>query len=271
MFLQSTVIMPAAGSQWELWRCGSRSSWEGSTGDPAKGTVTRGRTVIALPARSCRTFAFVAPTEDATLVRKLAFAQLEKRGLTTTGADQTPFDCRVLRRGEGHSVVSVDVLTSEAAAQMAEGDSSLKSRTQEWQCGDAGTGQRLHGLNQTVMDLLIKHLQTWRIPRLDRNTRNDRRSHLTSQRQCPMRKTVNLRNSDQNLALTCIPKGRSDPQNFSCLKDGYAAGLPNFLCQQQDTPCQPSHGLDRTDTQASQRRHRLKVQVQVKSGFHPTV
>ena len=116
MFQRTTVILPAPEAHWEVWRCGSSSVWQGSANDPVEGANGSRSLVVALPARSCRTFAFSAPTEDRQLVRKLAFAQLEKRGLTAASAEQTPFDCHVMARGGGRSVVSVDVVTPEAAA-----------------------------------------------------------------------------------------------------------------------------------------------------------
>src|SRR5262245_2220519 len=116
MFSRPTVILPAADSHWEIWRCGGGSVWQGSAADPIEAANGNRSVILALPARSCRTFAFSAPTEDRQLVRKLAFAQLEKRGLTAASADQTPFDCHVMGQGGGRTVVSVDVVTPEAAA-----------------------------------------------------------------------------------------------------------------------------------------------------------
>ena len=116
MFQSTTVILPAADAHWEVWRCGRGCVWQGTSEDPARTAQNGGKVVMALPARSCRTFAFSAPTEDKQLVRKLASAQLEKRGLTTGTANQTPFDCHVIEQGNGRSLVSVDVITAEAAA-----------------------------------------------------------------------------------------------------------------------------------------------------------
>jgi hypothetical protein len=116
----TTVILPAPSANWEVWRCGngSGSVWQGSTDDPAQGAAGSRSVVIALPARSCRTFAFTAPTEDRQLLRKLAFAQLEKRGLTNVGVEQTAFECHVMSQGNGHSLVSVDFVTPEASATL---------------------------------------------------------------------------------------------------------------------------------------------------------
>jgi hypothetical protein len=115
---KTTVILPAAEAHWEVWHCGngSGSVWQGSADNPVQGAQGSRSVVVALPARSCRTFAFSAPTEDRQLLRKLAFAQLEKRGLTTSGLEQTAFECHIMSQGGGHSIVSVDVVTPEAAA-----------------------------------------------------------------------------------------------------------------------------------------------------------
>jgi hypothetical protein len=118
MFQHTTVILPSAGSHWEVWRCGRAPVWQGQAEDPAT-AANGGGVVMALPARACRTFAFSAPTEDKQLVRKLAFAQLEKRGLTQSGGEPVPFDCRVLEQGGGRSVVSVDVLMPGASATLS--------------------------------------------------------------------------------------------------------------------------------------------------------
>jgi hypothetical protein len=120
MFSRTTVILPAAQSEWEVWRCGngSGSVWKGSAENPGQGAQGSRFVVVALPARSCRTFAFSAPTADRQILRKLAFAQVEKRGLTTVGADQTPYHCHFIEQGNGRSLVSVDVVTPEASATL---------------------------------------------------------------------------------------------------------------------------------------------------------
>ena len=76
MFHRTTVILPAAGAHWEVWRCGSGSVWQGSADDPVTGANGSRGVMVALPARSCRTFAFSAPTEDRQLVRKLSLIHI---------------------------------------------------------------------------------------------------------------------------------------------------------------------------------------------------
>ena len=118
--VRTTVILPAAEAHWEVWQCGngSGSVWQGSATDLVQGANGKRSVVVALPARSCRTFAFSAPTEDPQLLRKLAFAHVEKRGLTAVGVEQTPFDCHIVQQGGGRSVVTVDVVTADAAASL---------------------------------------------------------------------------------------------------------------------------------------------------------
>ncbi len=117
MLPRTTVILPAATPNWEVWTCasGRASEWKGTEADPSQGL--NGRPVIAaLPARACRTFAFSAPTQDRQLVRQLAYAQLEKRGLAAASSAQTAFDCHVHGQTDGRSLVSVDVVLAEDTA-----------------------------------------------------------------------------------------------------------------------------------------------------------
>lgn len=122
MLKATTVILPAAQSRWEVWHCGNGSgtSCRGAADDPAQGARGQRSVVIGLPARSCRTFAFSAPTEDGPLLRRMAFAHVEKRGLTNAGVDQTPFECRIIEQGGGRSLVSVDVVTPEGAGTLTD-------------------------------------------------------------------------------------------------------------------------------------------------------
>ena len=116
--LPSTVIaLPAARSHWEAWKCarGGDAEWRGPAESPEQ-AAAGGAVVIGLSARACRTFGFVVPTADPKLFRQLAFAQLERRGLTAGPAEETAFTCHLHRRSEGSSVLSVDVVLPEGAA-----------------------------------------------------------------------------------------------------------------------------------------------------------
>ena len=116
-----TVILPGPSAHWEVWRCrsGSSSVREGSGETHLEGANVGRSVVVALPSRSCRTFAFSAPTKDPEILRKLAFAQVEKRGLTSASLVQTPFRCHVVGERDGQSLVSVDVLLPDGAAALA--------------------------------------------------------------------------------------------------------------------------------------------------------
>jgi Tfp pilus assembly protein PilN len=116
MFRRTTVIIPAAEANWEVWSCaaGRDCVWQGSADNPGMATGGARQVVVALPARLCRTLSFSAPTQDRQLVRKLAYAQLEKRGLAGASPDQTPFDCHLHHSGDDGSLVSVDVVTPAA-------------------------------------------------------------------------------------------------------------------------------------------------------------
>jgi hypothetical protein len=115
---RTTVIIPAAERNWEVWSCapGHECVWQGSAESPAMASAGKRRVVVALPARACRTLSFRAPTQDRQLARKLAFAQLEKRGLASGSAEQTSFDCHVQPAGPDRSLVSIDVVTPGSIA-----------------------------------------------------------------------------------------------------------------------------------------------------------
>ncbi len=69
----SLTILPSPLPRWELWTISRTATWLRDADDPA----TDGKPpTVGLPARLCRTFSFPAPTDDRSLIRKLAFAQL---------------------------------------------------------------------------------------------------------------------------------------------------------------------------------------------------
>ena len=107
-----SVLVPAASPRWELWRVSSSSSWHRESDDPSSDGPPP---VVGLPARACRTFAFSAPTTDRNLIRRLAFAQLEKRGLASPGgSDATTFNARIVHHNASSALVAVDVLLPAA-------------------------------------------------------------------------------------------------------------------------------------------------------------
>ena len=118
MLPSTALILPAAKTLWEVWK-GTRSGtaeWRGPAESPARATLEGGSVVIGLPGRACRTFAFTVPTNDPTLFRQLAFAQVERRGLAASTPEDTSFICHVHDTRPGHSVLSVDVVLPEGAA-----------------------------------------------------------------------------------------------------------------------------------------------------------
>ena len=118
MLPSTALILPAAKTLWEVWK-GTRSGtaeWRGPAESPDRATLESGSVVIGLPGRACRTFAFTVPTNDPTLFRQLAFAQVERRGLAASTPEDTSFICHVHETRPGHSVLSVDVVLPEGAS-----------------------------------------------------------------------------------------------------------------------------------------------------------
>lgn len=125
MLPPTVIVLPAARTHWEAWK-GARTGdaeWRGPAESPAQ-AANGAATVIGLPARACRTFGIVVPTEDPKLFRQLAFAQLERRGLAAGATEETAFTCHVHQKSAGRSVLSVDVVLPEGAAL------ALPARTQ---------------------------------------------------------------------------------------------------------------------------------------------
>lgn len=58
------------------------------------------------------------PVQDSGVIRQLAFAQLEKRGLASGTIDQTPFACHLHSDPDGKPVLIADVLTGGAEASL---------------------------------------------------------------------------------------------------------------------------------------------------------
>lgn len=116
MLATTVIALPAARTHWETWKCGraGEPEWRGPA-DTLEQAAGGNPVLIGLPARACRTFGFIVPTGDPKLFRQLAFAQLERRGLTAGSADETAFDCHVHQRSDRASVLSVDVVLPEGA------------------------------------------------------------------------------------------------------------------------------------------------------------
>jgi Tfp pilus assembly protein PilN len=82
---------------------------------PAEAKAAGPGTVVGVPGRLCRTLGLSLPTKDPSTLRKMAYSQLERRGLARGSIQTTLFDCHSLPdRGSsasGDSRVSVDVLS----------------------------------------------------------------------------------------------------------------------------------------------------------------
>lgn len=113
---RSILILPAPSENWEVWSCGRGPDciWQGTAENPAQASAGASSVVMALPARLCRTFSFAAPTQDKNLARRLAHAQLEKRGLLAGAAGGALYECHLHPRGSGGALVSVDVIAAAA-------------------------------------------------------------------------------------------------------------------------------------------------------------
>ena len=122
MFHRFTLLLPSSSAaQWEAWSCPSATSTTllETTEAPARPAKSSAPLTIALPAKSCRTLALLLPSQDPKVIRQLAFAQLEKRGLAAATADLTPFHCHAIPAPHGASILSIDLLAPEAAAAFA--------------------------------------------------------------------------------------------------------------------------------------------------------
>jgi Tfp pilus assembly protein PilN len=83
-----------------------------SVATPDEAKVTGSGTVVGVPAKHCRTLAFSLPSDDPAVLRKMAFSQLERRGLSRGSVEQTLFDCHAQgAKANGETQVSVDVLS----------------------------------------------------------------------------------------------------------------------------------------------------------------
>lgn len=97
-------------SGWSLWSGGSVIASEEDLADLVK---RHQDVVVAVPVNYCSTFSHRLPTQDETVFEDMVFAQIEKRGLAESTGRSTPFDFHVAEKKDGHSLLSVDVLSAE--------------------------------------------------------------------------------------------------------------------------------------------------------------
>ena len=112
-----TILLPSQTDGWEVWSCGSGGcTLKKAVATPGEARVAGAGTVVGVPGRHCRTIGMALPSQDPTVLRKMAFSQLERRGLAHGSIKDTLFDCHPLpdsestRDGDDTSV-SVDVLS----------------------------------------------------------------------------------------------------------------------------------------------------------------
>ncbi|MEZ5324521.1 MAG: hypothetical protein R3F19_05615 [Verrucomicrobiales bacterium] len=109
-----TLLLPSQTEGWEVWMCGNTScTLKKSVASPFDAKVAGPGTVVGVPARYCRTIGLSLPTKDPLVMRKMAYSQLERRGMARGSAKETLFDCHTLP-SQGDSAdthVSVDVMS----------------------------------------------------------------------------------------------------------------------------------------------------------------
>ena len=108
-----TLLLPSQTEGWEVWMCGNTTcTLKRSVATPFDAKVAGPGTVVGVPAKYCRTIGLSLPTKDPSVMRKMAYSQLERRGLARGSAKETLFDCHTLpSRGNDHTDVSVDVMS----------------------------------------------------------------------------------------------------------------------------------------------------------------
>lgn len=111
-----TILLPSQNDGWEVWSCGASScALKKTVATPVQARAAGAGTVIGIPGRHCRTLGLKLPASDPAILRKMAFSQLERRGLARGPMKQTLFDCHQLPDGDAgnasDSCVSVDVLS----------------------------------------------------------------------------------------------------------------------------------------------------------------
>lgn len=119
MFKRFTLLLPTAGKDWAVCSCPPAGPCVREAEVPAAeipGRI-RGRTVVGLPVKTCRTFSVKVPTRESKVLRSLAHAQLEKRGLSAGSLEKSSFDCWLMPLPDGGGILSVDCLEPGAASE----------------------------------------------------------------------------------------------------------------------------------------------------------
>ncbi len=114
------LLLPGDETGWDLWECTASGAMTkvSSFAHPADWREgSKAPSVVGLPASRCLTITFDFPVHaDGTMVRRMVFGQLEKRGLLARGntPETAPFACHPVGGGpDGGTRLSVDVLSGE--------------------------------------------------------------------------------------------------------------------------------------------------------------
>ncbi len=101
------TAIPEHDSGWVIFS-GDRPVSEGRDLHEAAGK--RAGLLVGVPVAQAPSFAIVVPTTDASLLRDMAFAQIEKRGLGQGSAEETIFDYDVIEQAHGQTKLAVHLI-----------------------------------------------------------------------------------------------------------------------------------------------------------------
>jgi hypothetical protein len=108
------ILFPGAG-QWELRAASVSSSpvLERAEQLPDLAAKLNGNSMMAIPMHHVTVLPLWLATEDSSLIEEMLWLQLEKRGLLAGSRTETTVDYRVLRRMQGRSLLTVQVLARD--------------------------------------------------------------------------------------------------------------------------------------------------------------
>ncbi|MDF1754327.1 MAG: hypothetical protein P1U89_16205 [Verrucomicrobiales bacterium] len=101
------TAIPDPDSGWTLFS-GKRAVRDGRDLHEAVGN--KGAILVGVPVAKSPTFFISVPTTDSSLLRPMAYAQIEKRGLGAGSADKTIFDFDVIEQQNGHTKIAVHLI-----------------------------------------------------------------------------------------------------------------------------------------------------------------
>ena len=101
------TAIPDSDSGWTLFS-GRRTSRSGRDLHEAAGK--KGNVLVGVPVAKAPTFSISVPTSDSNLLRSMAYAQIEKRGLAAGSQENTIFDFDVLEQESGQTRMAIHLL-----------------------------------------------------------------------------------------------------------------------------------------------------------------